>query len=534
MYTKSRRSAAKVKTGCKTCKIRRVKCDEKKPNCIRCTSTGRQCDGYPSPSEDYHVQVWQANQLGILRKAVSTYSGFGSGIHYLEFYHHCARPRLSTAFDNEFWSRITLQMAHSEPSVRHALIALGYLHSTETGSMRHARSRFAGHHESKTLLFHYNKAVRSLVDRISETSYSPEVGLVTCLLFVCMEYLRGNYHTAFQHLTNGYKVISEYQKKQQLSRRTLSSTQNSLASKTPETSTFFPSAVIDNDLRPIFVRAVASALMYGVEVDTTLDIPKPSLEYYQQLHITSIREAQLSAFELRNQVILKIRNLSRRIFHDSERPLTPQERAEQVLVLQCQRSWLTALETYAKKQQLSTADHLVISGLMTHYHATYIWLACAHEVRQTPFDDHLEGFQQILKHARLILDSSKDLDTGQPTARFTFEISLIPALYFVATRCRCPTTRREALVLLSRNPPREGLWDAEQHVVVTRRVIEIEEEKVEPTTGWPVESTRLWSSVIDANMDQNGGFWAYFLPSCWVHEKTDDGKQKLRQEFFVM
>jgi hypothetical protein len=164
----------------------------------RCTSTGRQCDGYSVPVEDYQVQVWTSNQSGTLQKTVSTYSAFGNGIHYLEFYHHCVRQRLSSAFDNKFWSRITLQMAHSEPSVRHALIALGYLHSTETGSMRHARSRFAGHHESKTLLYHYNKSVRSLVDRINETAYSPEIGLVTCLLFVCMEYLRGNYHTAFQ------------------------------------------------------------------------------------------------------------------------------------------------------------------------------------------------------------------------------------------------------------------------------------------------------------------------------------------------
>lgn len=39
----------KVRTGCRTCKIRRKKCDETKPACHRCTSTGRKCDGYPLP-----------------------------------------------------------------------------------------------------------------------------------------------------------------------------------------------------------------------------------------------------------------------------------------------------------------------------------------------------------------------------------------------------------------------------------------------------------------------------------------------------
>ncbi|KXL49376.1 MAG: hypothetical protein FE78DRAFT_67750 [Acidomyces sp. 'richmondensis'] len=38
----------RVKTGCITCRIRRVKCDEKKPACFRCVATGRHCDGYSS------------------------------------------------------------------------------------------------------------------------------------------------------------------------------------------------------------------------------------------------------------------------------------------------------------------------------------------------------------------------------------------------------------------------------------------------------------------------------------------------------
>ena len=61
---KTRKSHPKVKSGCVTCKyvygpnrniysaadqncrIRRKKCDETRPNCKRCTDTGRKCDGY--------------------------------------------------------------------------------------------------------------------------------------------------------------------------------------------------------------------------------------------------------------------------------------------------------------------------------------------------------------------------------------------------------------------------------------------------------------------------------------------------------
>lgn len=42
----SKGQRSKVRTGCKTGKVRRLKCDEARPACLRCTATGRLCDGY--------------------------------------------------------------------------------------------------------------------------------------------------------------------------------------------------------------------------------------------------------------------------------------------------------------------------------------------------------------------------------------------------------------------------------------------------------------------------------------------------------
>lgn len=41
-----RASKPKVRTGCVTCKIRHVKCDELKPSCQRCMTAGITCEGY--------------------------------------------------------------------------------------------------------------------------------------------------------------------------------------------------------------------------------------------------------------------------------------------------------------------------------------------------------------------------------------------------------------------------------------------------------------------------------------------------------
>lgn len=57
------------RTSCVTCMTRRVKCDELKPECMRCTSTGRKCEGYTLPvsrssvedemSTAEKMQLWQ-------------------------------------------------------------------------------------------------------------------------------------------------------------------------------------------------------------------------------------------------------------------------------------------------------------------------------------------------------------------------------------------------------------------------------------------------------------------------------------------
>ncbi|EPX74653.1 transcription factor Moc3 [Schizosaccharomyces octosporus yFS286] len=40
----------RTKTGCLTCRRRRIKCDETKPLCANCSKSNRNCEGYPNPS----------------------------------------------------------------------------------------------------------------------------------------------------------------------------------------------------------------------------------------------------------------------------------------------------------------------------------------------------------------------------------------------------------------------------------------------------------------------------------------------------
>jgi hypothetical protein len=498
-------------------------------NLNRCTSTGRKCDGYTDTA--LQIQAWSSSGKSSPQHAIPMPWVLHEGARYLEFYYCCVQPVLSSNFDRNFWSRTTLQMAYTEPSVRHALIALSYLYSTEDGTIRHARLNFTSQCKSGTLLQHYNKSVRSLINRMGEVTYRPEIGLVTCLLFVCMELIRGNYHTAFTHLTSGLKMISQFQEQDRHDYRFSSPTRESFAMVTTPSSCM--STSIQEELAPLFERAIAGAMMYGVSIEDYVQVTKPPLEHYQSLRFRNIRELQLSAHGLRNQSIIHIRTMTRLQFLEPDYVFTANELQEQENMLDCQRAWREAVLSFVDSQALSESDDLIVSTMLMHWNVYNIWSSCLASTRQTAFDEHLPAFQDILHHARRLMKSMPPR-LAQHTARFSFEISLIPALDFVAQRCRCPSTRREALSLLERNPPREGLWDAQQYVLLNRRLIEIEEEELDPTTGWPSDRTRLWSSIIDANIDQNGGFWAHYLRVEALHARKGLGTPKMIHEFFVM
>ncbi|KAF2185235.1 hypothetical protein K469DRAFT_726791 [Zopfia rhizophila CBS 207.26] len=363
-------------------------------------------------------------------------------------------------------------MAQSEPCVRHALIALGYLNKTETGSLKDARSGFMAASEQKTLLFHYNKAVNSLI------------GLVSCILFICIEFLRGNYDTAFTYFNSDLKIISAFKRSQ-----------------------------IPSPVKSLGPKQVLHTSYYLLEI--------------QGRPFTSVLEAQSSIYNIRNMAMIFIRNIGLKLLN--LRLITEEDLQHQKDILESHRAWFRALEELERKTTLSKEDAITANSLKANYYCTYIFTACATHTNQIAYDQHLDGFKALINHTRIVLDSIGSTSSSSPAVNFTFEIGVILYLYFAASCCRCSVTRREAISLLERNPPREGLWDAQQHVAVTNRIIEIEESELDPVTGWLVERTRIWSTIINGDMDGNGRFQVYFAVGLW-----GEGRGRMWREWFVL
>jgi hypothetical protein len=55
----------------------------------------------------------------------------------LDFFHQILAAKLDGQFDSKFWSKLVLQLSHSEPSIRHAVSAISVDYEDVQSSLRH-------------------------------------------------------------------------------------------------------------------------------------------------------------------------------------------------------------------------------------------------------------------------------------------------------------------------------------------------------------------------------------------------------------
>lgn len=109
------------------------------------------------------------------------------------------------------WSQVVLQLCHHDQAVKHALVAFGtayHLYKSMEPSSAHDDQP---HEVDKTKLFilaQYTASVSKLQEHIASGSpQSITIALVCCLVFTCLENLRGNYRGGVAHLKNGTRII---------------------------------------------------------------------------------------------------------------------------------------------------------------------------------------------------------------------------------------------------------------------------------------------------------------------------------------
>ncbi|KHO00222.1 C6 zinc finger domain protein [Metarhizium album ARSEF 1941] len=179
---RKRAKAPKVRTGCQTCK----------------------CDGYAaqaaSPSS-------RAMPLSSCPLPPPSQDELRAG----QMFRERTLAHVSEFFVEELWTTRILRIAHAEPGIWHALISLSsyhelFLNPVDPGGGQGAVDR---HNLGIYALHHHNMAIKAALD-IQRTPKHPLSHLLSCVVFVTIEMIRGEIIAAIRLLKHGHRVLHEY------------------------------------------------------------------------------------------------------------------------------------------------------------------------------------------------------------------------------------------------------------------------------------------------------------------------------------
>ncbi|KAH8789107.1 hypothetical protein F5882DRAFT_109735 [Hyaloscypha sp. PMI_1271] len=183
-------------------RVRRVKCDERKPLCLRCDRFGVECDGY----EDYSsapvsrkrkpVALLPSTSVGLLIYQPSSTTGFETQEDYQYFLHYRNQTviDLSGAMPDEVWSQVIPRANVGHMALRNLTLAVSAMDKARHSSSPVPHSQFGA--------AKYGKALRGIRELLASRIdlEAVRVSLIASLLIFCFENLQGETELAIKHI----------------------------------------------------------------------------------------------------------------------------------------------------------------------------------------------------------------------------------------------------------------------------------------------------------------------------------------------
>ncbi|KAH8645792.1 hypothetical protein BX600DRAFT_477972 [Xylariales sp. PMI_506] len=505
----------KSRMGCSTCRGRKIKCDETKPACVRCTSTGRVCDGY-SVVRQFKVRP----DLRPLRCASQSMhmqptSGILGTDNERRFFHSF---KIATEAgvtlhvgdtSSSFWVTVAPRLASFDDAMKHALIALGATYHSLKITGRWANSfptdssQLSNYDQISKLeqfiIHHYNAAMNSLRVLISSQQREASLLALTCsLIFVSLENLRFNYGAAATHLRRGAQIVAEFIDVQRLFKSSLSTPSND--------GTSLSRLVSNGELRDIvisFCHLENSERLFTHNVPLTItsivydgssieDKDARALEY-----LTSPNQMHHLVLDLFNNAMVLDSETSMhrgdrafwssQVIRDRHRQLS--RRASSL------GKWCKAFLASENGPKPGTREY---AGCCQDILKILCMICSLQLMPLSLFEQQLsyEQLAEILHYSEILMLEWKSLTKKLlHPLDLTIEVGLVTALYWLCVYATDPGMITKALSIMSDCRSREGPWDGSSLADALKTEIGIHEksERIPAPANW---YTRLpkWGS----------------------------------------
>lgn len=192
---------------------RRVKCDETRPQCLRCLKGQRFCEGYPvaRSEKDLAFVHYVSDPVGAQRGLSATPDLDRREARSLDFFRSRVVEELSGSFCEELWSTHLIIVATHESAVRHALVAVSALYENYMAGLDGEQN--GGGAMAAFALRQYSRAIRDLFKMDHQTNgiQAADAMLLISTVLFSFECLRDDFQAAMTHLRGGAKLLVEYE-----------------------------------------------------------------------------------------------------------------------------------------------------------------------------------------------------------------------------------------------------------------------------------------------------------------------------------
>lgn len=293
-----------------------------------------------------------------------------------------------------------------------------------------------------------------------------------CVLFICLECLRGSSKLALSHLQNGLNILNSV------------TTKDDVRVAKSNNATFGP-AFVQKNLRNIFSRLDSQLMLFGKPVSAIEQATLPVIPHT----FNDIFEARISMDTLVTISLSFVKYILEMKYRIN---LSPAVQLRHLALLSRFQPWQHAFEALMKnpRVQHTLNDQREALLLRVHHKSTLIWLATCMSIDESAFDAYTDDFESIVQSAWVLAKLPNN------TFLFALDMGIIAPLFLTATKCRSLRIRQSAIKLLHEIPGREGLWDAKLHAQCAERVVAIEEAAGMGPDGWPVPEGRVCNVAI--------------------------------------
>ena len=449
-------------------RIRHIKCDEEKPACLKCRSTGRVCDGYlanqkPRVSPSMPEKQGQALTNAMVSPFSNPYVGFvgtDQERRGFEYFHWETAQNIGGALNLDCVHRLILQAGQSNPAVRSAVIALGTITEQLQVNSVLAFDKPQSNSYQEFPQAQYRQALRQLREQLTREPHRAEkMAMISCFLFTLFEFLQGNDTASIVHLRSGLNILRQQQG--------------------------IPGPFRQELLRIFSVMDLQATLWLGLKtlrppMITPVDPGSLSLESES---FCDIEDAAISL----NFLTSRVYNFRRLVTSEAGK-----QNSQNIVTIKRDLGtqlewWPIALEQHLVKLDAGMSVetlHRTFVMRMNHTLTRIAFGVCLHEDEERVFRAHLSDFRDIVSLAKIVIRPMDPIVKARvqrivaannaslnPVAVFSYYAGVIQPLYMTAIQCTDVKVCREAIRLLSTSPWQEGAWDS-------ARMAEMAERKV--------------------------------------------------------